>query len=61
MFNSSLIYEMAALKDIAIPLLQAIPREEPEFAEAKRLIALLQYFEGFDHNLIPKNSLLQEF
>ena len=35
-------------EDIAIPLLQAIPREEPEFAEAKRLIALLQYFEGFD-------------
>lgn len=61
MFNTSLVYEISALKDIAITLLKEVTREEPEYAEAKRLIAMLQYFESVDKKLIPKNSLLQEF
>ena len=61
MFNTSLVYEISALKDIAITLLKEVTREEPEYAEAKRLITMLQYFESVDKKLIPKNSLLQEF
>jgi len=61
MFNSSLVYELAALRKEAIPLLKKVSKEEAEYAEAKRLIAMLQYFESVDSKFIPKNSLLQEF
>lgn len=61
MFNTSLIYEISVLKPFAKPLLEAIGEEEPEYAEAQRLLDLLQYFEPIDVNLIPTNSLLREF
>ncbi len=60
-FNTSLIYELGALKTIAIPLLEEIKQEEPEYAEAKRLIDMLKYFESIPQDLIPNNSLLKEF
>lgn len=60
-FNTSLIYELAALKDIAIPQLTEIPPEKPEHAEATRLINLLKYFEPIPQEYIPANSLLKEF
>ena len=60
-FNTSLIYELAALKDIAIPLLAEIKQSEPEYAEAKRLIEILRYFKSIPANIIPNNSLLKEF
>jgi len=62
MFNSSIVYELAALKKYAIPLLEEITNEDPEYSEARRLIALLKYFEDFDDiDLIPNNSLIREF
>ena len=61
MFNSSLIYEISVLKKHALPLLEEITNKEPEYAEAKRLITLLKYFEDIDEEFIPKNSLLKEF
>ena len=61
MFNSSLIYELSVLKKQALPLLQEITNEEPEYAEAKRLAEFLKYFEEVDEGLIPQNSLLREF
>lgn len=61
MFNTSLIYELSALKPFALPLLEEIDKSEPEYAEARRLCDLLQYFEPIDKNLIPSNSLLREF
>ena len=60
-FNTSLIYEIAALKDIALPLLEAIPKEKKEHAEAVRLINILKYFESIPSEYIPANSLLKEF
>ena len=60
-FNTSLIYELNALKPIAMPLLQEITNAEPEYAEAKRLVEFLKYFEEVDEGLIPQNSLLREF
>lgn len=44
MFNSALIYELAVLKLYAEPLLFSITKEEPEYAEAKRLLKFLDYF-----------------
>lgn len=61
MFNSSLIYEISVLKKHALPLLEEITNEEPEYSEAKRLVEFLQYFDDIDEELIPKNSLLREF
>lgn len=61
MFNSSLIYELAVLKDYAIPLLKKIDNTNVEFSEAKRLYKMLRYFESIPTKLVPNNSLLREF
>ncbi|MBR3163469.1 MAG: nucleoside kinase [Clostridia bacterium] len=60
-FNTSLIYELSALKPHVMPLLEAIGKDEPEYAEAKRLINMLQYFEPIPKEDVPSNSLLREF
>lgn len=60
-FNTSLIYELNALKPIAMPLLQEIKQEEPEYAEAQRLIDILKYFNPIPKEYVPANSLLKEF
>ena len=61
MFNTSLVYEINALKKYALPLFSKIGKEEKEYAEAKRLTEFLKYFEQIDIEDIPKNSLLREF
>ncbi len=61
MFNSSLIYELAVLKDYAIPLLEEIDNSNPEYSEAKRLYRMLGYFESIPADYLPNNSLLREF
>ena len=61
MFNSALVYELAALKPLAEPLLRQVPFGTPEHVEAKRLLALLAWFVPLETDLIPDNSLLQEF
>jgi uridine kinase len=60
-FNSALAYEMAALKPFAEPLLRQVPHGRPEYIEAKRLLAFLEWFLPLDSNLVPDNSLLREF
>ena len=61
MFNSSLVYELAALRNYAIPLLTNITPNDEEFSEAKRLYRLLTYFEPIDSKYIPNHSLIREF
>lgn len=61
MFNSSLIYEIAVLKDYALPLLKEIKNDCPEYSEAKKLISMLEYFESVPTDYVPQNSLLREF
>lgn len=61
MFNSSLIYELAVLKDYAMPLLEKIDKSHPEYSEAKRLYRMLGYFESIPGEYVPQNSLLREF
>lgn len=61
MFNSSLIYELAVLKDYAMPLLEEIDKSQVEYAEAKRLHRMLGYFESIPAEYLPSNSLLREF
>lgn len=61
MFNSSLVYELAVLKDYAIPLLQKIPQSEPEYLDAQRLLLFLSSFVSLDAAEVPSNSILREF
>ncbi|MDO5557101.1 MAG: nucleoside kinase [Clostridia bacterium] len=61
MFNTSLIYEISALKNYALPLLRKIKNTEDEYAEAKRLCKFLEYFEPIKKQDVFKNSLLKEF
>ena len=46
MFNSSLIYELAVLKEYVEPLLFGIEHDCPEYPEVKRLLKFLDYFVG---------------
>ena len=61
MFNSALIYELAVLKQYVEPLLFGIPKNCPEYTEAKRLLKFLDYFIGVSSEDIPKNSILRDF
>ena len=60
-FNTSLIYELGVLKNEAVPLLEQITNDEPEYAEAQRLLEILRYFEPISKDLVPSNSLIKEF
>ena len=60
-FNTSLIYEIGALKPIVMPLLEEITKEDVEYAEAGRLKNILKYFEEIPKESVPNNSLLKEF
>jgi len=61
MFNSALVYELSALDPLAEPLLRQVPHGTPEFIEAKRLLAFLEWFLPVETDLIPDNSILREF
>ena len=61
MFNSALIYELAMLKTFAEPLLFQIPKEAPEYYEAKRLLKFLDYFLCVPSESLPNNSICREF
>ena len=60
-FNSALIYELAVLKPYVEPLLFSVPKDAPEYIEAKRLLKFLQYFLAIGTDMIPNTSLLREF
>jgi len=61
MFNSSLLFELSVMKNYAMPILQQVPSNVPEYAEAARLMKFLNYFEPLDEKDIPSTSLLREF
>jgi len=61
MFNSAMIYELGVLKKYVEPLLKTIPENQPEFAEALRLLKFTGYFKTIDDTEIPPTSLIREF
>ena len=61
MFNSSMVYEIAALKPYAEPLLASVDYNSEEFSEAKRLYEFLSYFIPIESKEIPINSIMREF
>ena len=60
-FDSSLPYEVSVMRNYAVPLLQAVPEENPRHDELLELIDAFQYFEPIDPVLVARDSLLREF
>ena len=60
-FNSALIYELAAMKLYADPVLFQVPPDCEEYSEARRLLKFLDYFLPVDPHEVPLNSVLREF
>ena len=61
MFNSALLFEFAVLRYHAEPILNSVPRNCPEYAEAYRLLKFIKYFIPVQDKEIPPTSLLREF
>ena len=61
LFNSALVYELSVIRQMAEPLLRQVVFGTPEYIEAKRLLAFLQWFLPIGEELIPDNSILREF
>lgn len=61
MFNSAMIFELAVIRQQAQPLLELVPENCEEHAEAYRLSKFLQYFHPIPNRDIPPTSLLREF
>lgn len=59
--NTSLVYEVAALKELAEIALRMVPFGVPEYTEAKRLLAFLEWVKPLDRKVVPANSILSEF
>jgi len=61
MFNSSLLYELNALRNYAEPLLQSIPQQSPYSDTSARLLNLLSFFEPMPTDKVLSTSILREF
>lgn len=61
MFNSALLYELAAMKEIAEPILEKVPHDTVEYSEAYRLMKFLSYFNPIELRQIPSTSVIREF
>ncbi|MDR3250897.1 MAG: nucleoside kinase [Tannerella sp.] len=60
-FNSAMIYELAALRRFAEPILNEVLEVDEEYAEAYRLLRFLKYFNYLSESELPGASLLREF
>lgn len=61
MFNSSFVFELAVMKEYGEDILESVPSDVPEYAEAYRLRKFLSYFKPISSSLLPSTSLLREF
>lgn len=61
MFNSSLTYELAVLKDMVEPHLQSIGKEHPEYLHSRRIQVAFAYLRSIPPGVVPPNSILREF
>ena len=61
MFNTAMLFELAVIKSQAEPLLEQVPENCEEHAEAYRLLKFLRYIKPIPETQIPPTSLLREF
>ena len=60
-FNSELTYELCVLKKYALPLLNEVKKDSPNYIAATRLTSFLKYYLDISDKWIPCNSVLREF
>lgn len=60
-FNSSMLHELFIMRQYARPLLLGIPKNAPEYSEAKRLLKFFDYIMDIPATAVPANSILREF
>ena len=61
MFNTALLFELAVLKSQVEPLLELVPENADEYAEAYRLLKFMKYIAPIPNRQLPPTSLLREF
>lgn len=61
MFNSSLPYELSALRAYVDPILHTVPEGSPVYGDAQRLLSMLRFIPMIPSENIPNNSILREF
>lgn len=61
MFNSALTIEFAVLRNHAVPILQSVPKDCPEYCEAHRLLKFIHHFTPISDKEIPATSIMREF
>ena len=61
MVNTALLFELAALREQALPLLEQVPEKSAEYSEAYRLRKFLTYLKPISTRGLPPTSLLREF
>ena len=61
MFNTALLFELAVIKPQAEEVLEQVPENCEEYAEAYRLRKFLKYFSPLPFRALPPTSLLREF
>ncbi|MBF1634181.1 MAG: nucleoside kinase [Prevotella sp.] len=61
MFNTALLFELAVIKPQAEEVLEQVPENCEEYAEAYRLHKFLKYFAPLPFRNLPPTSLLREF
>lgn len=61
MFNTAMLFELAVIKPQAEEVLEQVPENCEEYAEAYRLRKFLKYFAPLPFRDLPPTSLLREF
>jgi uridine kinase len=61
LFNSAMLFELAVLKEHALPIINRVPQNCTEYSEAYRLRRFLQYIVSVQDKDLPHTSLLREF
>lgn len=61
MFNTAMLFELAVIRTQAEPLLELVPENAEEYAEAYRLLKFLRYITPIQYRQLPPTSLLREF
>lgn len=59
--DTSMLYELAAIKPKAEQVLRMVPEDCPEYATAQKLLMFLGCFTAIESDSIPRTSLLREF
>jgi uridine kinase len=60
-YNSELTYELGVMRKYALPVLEAIDRNDEFFVDANRIVKFLKLIKEIDEKYVPCNSLLREF